>query len=35
MYYVDSSTVKSNAVHSWTEGPFTTEFPFAFAHPDP
>ena len=25
MYYVDSSTVKGNAVHSWTEGPFDTE----------
>jgi hypothetical protein len=23
--YVDSSTVKGDAVHSWTEGPFTTE----------
>jgi hypothetical protein len=25
MYYVDSSTVRGDAVHSWTEGPFTTE----------
>jgi hypothetical protein len=24
-YYVDSSTVMGNAVHSWTEGPFDTE----------
>jgi hypothetical protein len=25
MYYVDSITVKGDAVHSWTEGPFDTE----------
>ena len=25
MYYVDASTSKDDAVHSWTEGPFTTE----------
>jgi len=25
MYYVDSSTVKGDAVHNWTEGPFDTE----------
>jgi hypothetical protein len=25
MHYVDSSTVKGDAVHSWTEGPFDTE----------
>ena len=24
MFYVDSSTVKGDAVHSWTEGAFTT-----------
>jgi len=23
MYYVDASTTKGDAVHSWTEGPFT------------
>jgi hypothetical protein len=25
MYYVDASTTKGDVVHSWTEGPFTTE----------
>ena len=25
MYYVDASTTKGDAVHSWTEGPFTNE----------
>jgi hypothetical protein len=24
-YYVDASTTKGDAVHSWTEGPFDTE----------
>ena len=25
IYYVDASTTRGDAVHSWTEGPFDTE----------
>jgi hypothetical protein len=25
LYYVDSSTMKGDAAHNWTEGPFDTE----------
>ena len=25
LYYVNSSTMKGDAMHSWTEGPFDTE----------